>query len=352
MRTAEQGQKSVSLETTTIRLKVQSLGAMIGPAEFILPEGKTIDPFFSAPWSDETNHPLYTSLPPLLRKLRGEWPCVPFGRTTPPEGLKSDWKIKAPAENITSEINPHGISSNSEWSLEKKDNKSLICKLEYPKDHPIERLERTIVLSQNQPTLYLSLTIHARESTFLPIGLHPVFTLPTLPAAARISVSENTRAWTYPVEVETDNSWFQANQKDCKLNELVKRNGKTDRLRSLPFEEPSEDLVLLSGTGGEVKLDHLQGGYSATLNWDSETLPSCLLWISCGGREYYPWNGRVKAIGIEPIAAPFDLGIAQSGDLETPLAAAGIPTGIQLDPAKSLTINYSISIQSLPYSSK
>ncbi|WP_120496704.1 hypothetical protein [Kiloniella sp. EL199] len=344
MRSTEKKQNSILLQTSKISLEIQPLGAMIGPARFILPGGKDINPFFVAPWCDDNDNPCYASLPPLLKKLRGEWPCVPFGRTIRPEGLKDEWKIKTSVESISGETNPHGISSNSEWDLEKQNDNSLICRLKYPEDHPVEWLERRVVLSEKRPKIYLSLTIHARQNAFLPIGLHPVFSLPITPAAAQISVCKNARAWTFPVDIQSDRSWFQADQRNIKLDELVNRNGETDSINYLPFIEPSEDLVLLSGTEGKVKLDHTEEGYSTLLQWDAEILPSCLLWISCGGRDYYPWNGRVRAIGIEPIAAPFDLGITQSDD---PLSTAGISTGIQLDPTNPLTINYSVSLQEI-----
>ena len=34
-----------------------------------------------APWADE---PDSAALPGILQRLRGEWPCVPFGRTAAP----------------------------------------------------------------------------------------------------------------------------------------------------------------------------------------------------------------------------------------------------------------------------
>ena len=74
-------------------------------------------------------------------------------------------------------------------------------------------------------------------------------------------------------------------------------------------------------------------------------LPACLLWISNGGRLGYPWLGRVCALGIEPCAAPFDLGPAYAGEADTPLRRAGIRTAVTFSAGVTRRIRYSISVQ-------
>ena len=41
-----------------------------------------------APWAHE---PGAEALPGILRGLRGEWPCVPFGYSVPAEGWPENW---------------------------------------------------------------------------------------------------------------------------------------------------------------------------------------------------------------------------------------------------------------------
>ena len=57
-------------------VSVESLGGMVGPTVFVLPDGRQIAPFQIAPWADEAGT---EDIPPILQRLRGEWPCVPFG---------------------------------------------------------------------------------------------------------------------------------------------------------------------------------------------------------------------------------------------------------------------------------
>ena len=57
-------------------LAVQNLAAMIGPVTFVLPDGRQCQPLHIAPWTFDAEA---AALPGVLRRLRGEWPCVPFG---------------------------------------------------------------------------------------------------------------------------------------------------------------------------------------------------------------------------------------------------------------------------------
>ena len=69
-------------------LAVQRLGAMLAPLTFVLADGRQVTPLQVAPWAGE---PGAEDLPGILRRLRGEWPCVPFGYSVPGEGWPADW---------------------------------------------------------------------------------------------------------------------------------------------------------------------------------------------------------------------------------------------------------------------
>ena len=69
------------------RLTVQALGAMLGLVTFRLPDGPEVSPLHVAPWADD---PQAASLPGILRALRGDFACVPFGADRAPD-LAGDW---------------------------------------------------------------------------------------------------------------------------------------------------------------------------------------------------------------------------------------------------------------------
>jgi hypothetical protein len=69
------------------RMTMQRLSAMLAPIAFRLPSGRDARPMQIAPWADETGS---AALPDMLRRLRGEWPCAPFG-ATPDRPAPPDW---------------------------------------------------------------------------------------------------------------------------------------------------------------------------------------------------------------------------------------------------------------------
>ena len=71
-------------------------------------------------------------------------------------------------------------------------------------------------------------------------------------------------------------------------------------------------------------------------------LPMTMLWFSNGGRDYAPWNGRhVGCLGVEE-----GLNRAMLGDslarIPNPLDAAGVPTGLTLEPDDTVEVRHVI----------
>jgi hypothetical protein len=93
-------------------VSVESLGGMLGPTLFVLPDGRQIAPFQVAPWAGE---PGTVQLPGILQRLRGEWTCVPFG-SDGDRPAASGW----PESNVASTVDPdpHGFGSNHHWTLD------------------------------------------------------------------------------------------------------------------------------------------------------------------------------------------------------------------------------------------
>ena len=73
-----------------VRGEVAALGGMLGPVWFTLPDGPVVQSFAVAPWADDPPEKLNV-LPPILRRLRGEFPCVPFGVSHARTDLPDRW---------------------------------------------------------------------------------------------------------------------------------------------------------------------------------------------------------------------------------------------------------------------
>ena len=338
---------SIRIESVHGRAEIHSLGAMIGPVRFRpdLAEPREIDPFFIAPWSGDRG-PDYDTLPVLMRHLGGEWPCVPFGNAHPDLALRSDlpadWRADSSWRTSDGDTCFHGFGAHNAWRLKLAGTRSATADIHYPLEHPIERIERRVTLREDEPALDFELEILPRRSCRLPIALHPVFRLP--PQAA-LDLSRHARAWTFPAEVEPGRTLLVPNQQGTPVGAVRDIHGTARNLRALPFEQQSEELVLLTGTEGRVTLTNFAERYAVTVSWDAAVLPSCLVWISNGGRLGYPWLGRVCALGIEPCAAAFDLGPAYAGDADTPLRRAGIPTDLAFHAKTKRRIQYSIAVR-------
>ncbi len=77
------------------------------------------------------------------------------------------------------------------------------------------------------------------------------------------------------------------------------------------------------------------------LSWDTDILPSCLIWPSDRALADPPWNQRFRGLGIEPIAGVFDA--AREVAIErNPLSDAGVRTAVTIEPGNPVTIRYRI----------
>jgi hypothetical protein len=60
-----------------------------------------------APWADDPPEQL-VALPGLLRRLRGEWPCIPFGVPEARTDLPAEWLAGLSEPDDGVDPHPHG----------------------------------------------------------------------------------------------------------------------------------------------------------------------------------------------------------------------------------------------------
>src|SRR5437762_3580418 len=93
------GQPSWSFRSSHVHANLTKLGGHLAPVAFRLAH-RLVTPFSVAPWAEEKLPP---DTPALLRALRGDFFCAPFG------GNGTPWRgEKHP---------PHGETANSRWQL-------------------------------------------------------------------------------------------------------------------------------------------------------------------------------------------------------------------------------------------
>ena len=321
-------------------LAVQRHGAMLAPLTFLLANGKQASPMHVAPWADE---PEAACLPGVLQKLRGDWPCIPFGYAVDDPTAPADWaRFNGPAE-AGEEI--HGHSSNHAWSWVESVKGSLGLSLDYPEGHPVRRVHRTITPDPNAPAVDLTFTVEIAAECRLPLGLHSTFRLPLLTEGARIEPGPFDHGRTYPGSVEPAAPFFAIDRTFSSLAAVPLREGGTHDARRVPLPVDTEELLQLNGIESVALANHAEG-YRVRLKWNGEHFPSLLLWMSNRGRKAFPWNGRHVALGMEPICSPFGMGPA-SARADNPIARSGTPTARDFRAGEIFTTHYRIEAEPL-----
>lgn len=316
--------------------QVQALGGMLGPLRLRLSPLQTLEVLHVAPWAEQ---PGTESLPGLMQKLRGEWPCVPFGRTDLPHGLPRGWSAMEPSDHWD-----HGYAANHAWRCIESRPERLHLAIDYPGEAPIERVERIIEADPHTPALNISLSVWARRETRMPTGLHPTFRIPAAPGRVRLELGPHQGIFSYPTNDDTALAQLQANVRSTSLERMAGVDGALD-LSHLPLARPNEDLVqvrapLPLGEAPPLTLHYLDEQACVGLWWDTDQLPDLMLWISNRGRSHFPWLGRHTALGAEPVNSLFDLGRVCSAPPDHPLADR---KGIALKAGQAWTTRYRIA---------
>lgn len=322
---------------------ISPVGAMCAPAHFRLDDGRVIQPFSIAPWSDNCEaDPRYDALPPLLRRLRGDWACIPFGMPDTRSDLPAGW-LPSGARTAGDGF-VHGPSSNLPFTVEHAEAGRIALTLDYPKDCPIARVRRIIAGVPGATRLEFDLEVEPRHDVTLPIGIHPVFRLPTEPQAATLEIAgDAARVHAMPVDAEPGISRL-AHDTVARLNRVSDASGGHLDLTRYPLPVATEEVVLVAPVEGHAALINHAERYRVDLHWDRAAFPSLNLWISNRGRTAYPWSGRHLALGIEPIAAPWDLGIDVARNGSSPLAAKGVQTHVAFHADQTWSTSYSIEV--------
>ena len=322
--------------------EVQALGGMLGPVQFRLDDERELDVMHVAPWSGLTRA---SALPGMLRRLRGEWPCVPFGRADQPPTLPPGWITHSAGDSWS-----HGYAANHRWHCLHADAGRVHLAIDYPAEAPVARIERSIEADPDCAAIDISLTVWARRATRLPLGLHPTFRLPPAARRVRLLLARHEGIQSYPALATDSVTRLQPDAFSADLAALAGIDGPLD-LGHLPAEGVFEELLQVRGVraagagAAPFALHYLDYDACVGLWWDTLQLPDLMLWISNGGRQRFPWQGRHLALGAEPVNSLFDLGRVAT---PPPGHALADRTGIALDPAAPWHTRYRIAAWQQP----
>lgn len=322
------GQFSWKFESEFVTGWVTRAGGQLGPVEFRLPTGKTVQPFHVAPWAEEA---AASELPPILAALRGDFFCMPFGAN--PDAWNGE---KHPL---------HGETANLDWSLVEVSPAGIALSLETTVRPG--KVTKSVSQVPGCAAIRVSHRLEGFEGPMC-VGNHAML---HFGSEARISTSPFIHGMVYPGEFENPVEGGYTSLKPgatfASLSAVPMANGGGADLSRYPAREGFEDLVMVTADPS-VELAWNAAVVDGEHIWlalrSPKTFASSVLWHSNGGRHYAPWNGRHRGVlGIEDVTAHFHEGLKKSVE-PNELSAKGIPTSILLSPEAptELTVVYAV----------
>ncbi len=333
------GQASWRIATKSVEAFVTQAGGHLGPVTFKIGKRK-IAPYSLAPWATEK---LSRDVPQILRSLRGDFFCMPFG------GNETAYR---------GEKHPvHGEVANARWKFESIDKGSSATCLHLSLNTKIRRgrVDKRICLIKDHAALYCRHTISGMSGK-MPLGHHAMIKFPDTPGSGVISTSPFVYGQTFYGPVERPESRGYSILKPNTAFDSLKRmpmiTGEMTDLSRYPARRGFEDLVML------ISDDKRPFAWTAVtfpkerFVWfaikDPRVLRNTVFWISNGGRHFAPWNGRhVNVMGLEEVTSNFHPGLAESAS-DNAISRMGYPTSVTLDPNRQTTVNYIMAVAMIP----
>lgn len=334
-----QGQPSWRLATPQVEAFVTETGGHIGPVTFTLGRRK-ISPFSVAPWATERDVQRDPGTPNIIKALRGDFFCMPFGGNATKFGRE-----KHPV---------HGEVANERWKLASIARSDGAVELSATLRTRIRKgnVSKLIRLRDGQHAVYSRHVIRDMTGP-MSVGHHAMLKFPDSPGSGVISTSPFAFAQVFPEPVERpENRGYSILKPGVTFDSLQSVptiTGEVTDLSRYPARRGFEDIVMLVADRSRPFAWTAVTFPKERFVWfalkDPRVLASTVLWISNGGRYYAPWNGRhVNVMGLEEVTANFHYGLNESAAPDNPIAQRGYPTRIDLDPERPTVVNYVMGV--------
>ena len=333
------GQRSWCFKSDKVQACLTVLGGHLGPVTFRL-KNKEVQPFSVAPWAEEKQA---AGLIPILRVLRGDFFCMPFGANAVP------WR---------GEKHPvHGETANESWRLESFSREGDCACLHASLTTKIRpgRVDKRIYLIKGHTAVYCQHTV-SNMSGPMNLGHHAMLRFPDEPESGIISTSPFLYGQVLDDYFEElDRGGYSSLKMGAEIKSLssvpLAGGGETDISR-YPSRRGFEDLVLLASA------PNLPFAWTAVAFpkqryvWfalkDPRVLRHMVLWISNGGRHYPPWNGRhVGVMGLEEVTSYYAYGLAEAVRRNA-LSEKGYLTVVKLERQHPFVVPYIMGVASIP----
>ncbi len=313
-----------------VSLGVTALGGHLDDVCFAT-DGGCVRPLHTAPWSPDGHA---DDVPPMLRMLRGDFFCAPFGAS----------------DLLPDEQRPHGAPANDVWEPVRISADAVELELR----HAVAgaRLRKRVHVRPGEAAVYQEHTLTGGTGA-VPIGHHAML---RAVEPLRLSFSDWVWGGTPPEPLEPDpqrgTSLLAYPQTFTDLAHVRLAAGGTADLRTFPALDRHEDLLML--VRAEQPAPAWTAATAPRAGWvwfalkNPRVLRSTVVWMSHGGRRYPPFAGRhTHALGLEEVTAYFHLGHRASAGPNA-LAALGYPTAALLRPDVPLLVRYVFGLATTP----
>lgn len=336
------GQPSFLLETPSVSLAVTQQGGHLAPVEFkgAGADQPVVQPYAIAPWWNEV---VPDDLPPILKVLRGDFFCLPFG------GNETVFQ---------GEPHPvHGEVANNEWKEPEtvRGSRGTVLKLSMETHARPGRVRKSVALVEEQEVVYCQHRVEGMEGPMC-FGHHPCLKFPDEPGSGLLAFSPFVYGQVFPEPVETaetqGRSILSPGAVFSSLDQVPMVNGNLTDLGRYPDRRGYEDIAMIvtdpSLSLGWTAVSFPTEGYVWFALKDPKVLAGTVFWISNGGRDSAPWNGRhFSVMGLEDVTSYFHPGLAESVG-PNPFRDQGFQTFVELDKDKPLIVNYIMGIARTP----
>jgi hypothetical protein len=333
------GQPSWRLASADVEAFVTQMGGHLGLVTFDR-RGRKFHPYSVAPWAEE---PVDLSLPPILRVLRGDFFCLPFGgNATPFRGEKHP---------------VHGETANAPWRFEALETQGGRTCLHLSLKTKVRRgrVDKRIWLLDGENVVYSQHVVSGMSGPMNP-GHHAMLRFPDVPGCGRLSTSRFVYGQVCPQAFELpEKGGYSGLKLGAEFDSLAKvpaQDGTMADLTYYPARRGYEDLVMLVSDAKApfawTAVTFPQQGYVWFALKDPRILRETVFWLSNGGRHYPPWSSRhINVMGLEEVCSYFHFGLAESAR-KNPISAKGHPTCVRLRPKKPLVVPYIMGVARIP----
>ena len=294
-------------------------GGQHAPVTFFADSDAPVQPYYINDWQER--HPDLSSIP-LLKYLRGDFFCLPFGGNGDPVDGK--------------QFQCHGETSAKDWSFASAEKVGARSIYEFTMDTQIVpfHVVKHIEMRDGESALYIRHTVTGLDGK-MPYGHHTILRMPEANEKMYFSCGRFDLGMVPETTFSDPANWEY---------QFLQPGATFDAVEAIPtiYKKPAVyDYSTYPSPVGYADLFALLKKPAATPAWavaaypdngylyyslkNAGELPSTTIWVSNSGRYEEPWNGTARCFAIEETCSCFADGWKPSIE-ENPLTRRGWKT--------------------------